>query len=153
MEKWRNPRNPNFRRFYRIKQLSFQNGCRQSISRQVCLPYLLFCCVFHCPQYMFYGGKIIWAQIQMVSTCVKLPSVLVLSTKYYSNILIHGNMIYFCRVIYHCLSSIPKQYALKNAEHPAITYPMIEGSDPSGLVSSRVIEIGASSSSMIIQPQ
>lgn len=98
MEKWRNPRNPNFRRFYRIKQFSFQIGCGHSISRQGCLPYHLFCCIFHCPQYMFYGGKNIWAQIQMVSIWVKLPSVLVLSTKYYSNILIHGNMIYFCRV-------------------------------------------------------
>lgn len=100
----------------------------------------------------------------MVSIWVKLPSVLVLSTKYYSNILIHRNIIYFCRLIYHCLSSIRKQYALpvsttihqhhlENAEHPALTYPMIAGNDPSGLVSSRVIEIGASSSSMIIQPQ
>lgn len=67
-------------------------------------------------------------------------------------------MIYFCRV--HCLSLTPKQHALpastpihpynlENAEHPALTYPMMAGSDPSGLVSSRVIEIGASSSSMI----
>lgn len=111
----------------------------------------------------FYGGKNIWAQIQMVLIWVKRPTVLVLSTKYYSNILIHGNMMYFCRVIYHCLSSIRKPYTLpmstihqhrlENAEHPALTYPMIAGSDPSGLVSSRVIVIGASSSSMIIQPQ
>lgn len=84
--------------------------------------------------------------------------------RYYYNVLIRGNMIQFCRDTYHCPNSIPKQYTwprstltyqynMENAKLPVLTYPIMAGTDPSGLVSSRVIAIGASSSSMSMQPQ